>query len=693
MFEREKEQIITQYILHHEVDEDEVHRLASRLDHALEKARTLHDGQKRKTGEDYIYHPVRTAMEVSRFGRIIDWDSIEAAILHDTLEDTAYEQEELEAEFPFAAGLVAALTKIKDSRVLTYQKLFRFVLQDIRVLLVKIADRLDNLESLTVFSVEKQIRIAKESAEMYANICRRLCMLDLAERLTDKIGPILTPGGYGDFHKAQDEFKHGWSRTIEQLKSKLMSILPEDMQVRLDVKWSFFRPGILPLPENFFEMQVIVPTSEDAYRALGRIHLAFKALPRAFDDTLSTPQKNGYRALKTRVSYQGRIVSFYIASRIADRFNRLGLLSMDISSPEFNHEYLDDLREFISNDEMDIQDFLRFHRPDDIQVTSPKGDVFSLQEGGTALDYAFAVHERLGLKAVSARVNSEEVPLDTILKSGDRIQIISASAPAADERYLSWVHSRKGLSCLRRYMNKIEAERAATTGRQWLLETAAAHGISDAEAQRLVSEKANKDSAAVEDLYRRICLGREDINKILSLEENSGKRLAGSALRKLLGGKTTVQRRVQRYRFHDSHIRFCPICAPVEGDDIEGSPDQGRLLVHRAGCASTDDKGKIPLQWKKINRKHLLDPGPVEIELLLEDQPGVLHALTTPFKELNLDIRNFKPPDENKRLRIQFYSGSSKALNKVIRSLRKHDFVKEIKVFKVTEEEINSHGQ
>lgn len=686
LFEREKEQILTQYILHHEVDDDEVNRLAFRLDKVVARAMNLHVGQKRKTGEEYIWHPVRTAMEVSRFGRIIDWDSIEAAILHDTLEDTSYKQEELEAEFPFAAGLVAALTKIKDSRVLTYQKLFRFVLQDIRVLLVKIADRLDNLESLSIFSPEKQIRIARESAEMYANICRRLCMTDLAERLTDKIGPILTPGGYADFHRAQDEFKHGWSRTIEQLQSKLVSILPEDMLVRVEVKWNFFRPDVPPLPENFFSIRVVVPTSEDAYRALGRIHLAFKALPRAFDDTMSTPQKNGYRALKTRVSYQGRIVSFYIASRIADRFNKLGLLSMDISSPQFNHEYLDDLREFVANDDMDIQDFLRFHKPDDIQVTSPKGDVFSLQEGSTALDYAFSVHERVGLRAVSARVNSEEVSLDALLKPGDRVEIIAAAEPAADERYLTWVHSRKGLTCLRRYMNRLEAEKATNTGKQWLVETAGIHGISDEEVQRIVLERAKGDSATVEDVYRRICLGKEDINRILSLNENGLKRSAGSALKKFLGGKATVKRRIQRYRFHDSHIRFCPVCAPIEGDDIEGSPNEGRLLVHRTDCAVADNKGKIPLQWKKTSRKHLMDPGSVEIELLLEDKPGVLFALMVPFKELNIDIRNFKSPDENKKLRIQFYPGSAKALDRIIRSLRKHEFVREIKVYKVTAE-------
>lgn len=430
VFSAAKEQILSQYIIHHEVADADVGPLTERLDLVFERAAELHNGQRRKTGEEYIWHPVHTAMEVSRFGRITDWASIEAALLHDTLEDTPYSFASLQNEFPDAANLVLALTKIKDSRVYTYQKLFRYVLQDIRVLLVKLADRLDNLESLTVFKRDKQVRIARESAEMYANICRRLCMLDLADRLTEKIGPILTPDAFAAYQRSQAELKDNWARPLGELRAKLADVFPGDLAARIEVRWSRFRPQVPPVPENLFTVRIITETSEDAYRALGRVHLAFRALPGTFSDTLSTPRKNGYRALETRVAYQGRIVSFYIASRPGDRFNRLGLLSMDITSPRFNLQYLDDLREFLENADMDIQDFLRFHRPDAIQVTSPKGDVFSLEEGATALDYAFAVHEQLGLRARSAQVNGEAVGLDAVLRPGDRVEVMTSPSPS-----------------------------------------------------------------------------------------------------------------------------------------------------------------------------------------------------------------------------------------------------------------------
>lgn len=683
-FAREKDQILTQFILHHEVSEADVADLPGRLDRALERAQELHAGQRRKTGEPYIWHPVRTAMEVSRFGRIIDWAAVEAALLHDTLEDTPYTFPELVKEFPDAANLVLALTKIKDSRVHTYQKLFRYVLQDIRVLLVKLSDRLDNLESLTIFKREKQERIARESAEMYANISRRLCMTDLADRLTEKIGPILTPEDYAAFERAQSELKEGWRRPVEELRAKLADLFPGDLAARIEVRWNRFRPDVPPLPENLFTVRIVTETAEDAYRALGRIHLSFRALPGTFADTLSTPRKNGFRALETRVAYQGRIISFYVASQPSDRFNRLGLLAMDISSPQFNLEYLDDLREFLRNEEMDIQDFLRFHRPDAIQVTSPKGDVFSLEEGASALDFAFAVHEQLGLRALSARINNTAAGLGTVLRPGDRVEIITAPVPVADDRYLNWAHNRRALSSLRRYMRRLEAERAAATGRQWLLDAARAQGIPGERAEEMARGHATAGGLSLEEEYRRVWLGDQDIAGILGVPDGASRTPGGGLLRRWRG-RDDHRRRVRRYDFDDPHIRFCPRCTPLEGDEIEGVPEGGRLLVHRVGCEVAADRGPIPLAWDKGAKKDLRDPGAVELQLDLEDGPGVLYALLAPFKNQGLEVRNLRPPHGNHTLALQFQPGTDRVLNRTLRALRRHHFVRSIRVFRVVE--------
>ncbi len=682
-FAREKEQILSQFIIHHEVGDAEVGVLTERLDRALGRAEEFHAGQLRKTGEEYIWHTVRTAMEVSRFGRIIDWASVEASLLHDTLEDTDYSYPQLRTEFPEAAELVLALTKIKDNRVHTYQKLFRFVLQDIRVLLVKLADRLDNLESLTVFKRDKQLRIARESAEMYANICRRLCMLDLAERLTEKIGPILTPESFAIYQRAQLDLREGWTRPLEELRAKLVDVFPGDLGVRVEYRWNRFRPDVPPFPENLFTVRLVTETTEDAYRALGRVHLAFRALPGTFADTLSVPRKNGFRALETRVSYQGRIVSFYAASRATDRFNRLGLLSMDITSPQFNLEYMDDLREFLQNEDMDIQDFLRFHRPDAIQVTSPKGEVFSLEEGATALDYAFAVHEQLGLRALAARINNHEVGLATVLRPGDRVEIVATDQTVADDRYLAWAHTRKALASLRRTMNRREAERAVATGREWFLDAARAQGRDLNQAQALLERRAAAAGLSEEEVCRRVCLGQEDIGAILGLPAARGRKLPGSSLLRRWRGRDEGRRKVRRYDFGDPHIRFCPHCVPIEGDEIQGVPEEGRLLVHRHECPLLPDIHRLPLAWDRTERGIPRDVATVEMELRLSDGPGILYSLLTPFKELSLDVRNLRLPQGGDRiLGIQFDPGTDRTLNRLLRALRKNGFVEEIRVFR-----------
>jgi (p)ppGpp synthase/HD superfamily hydrolase len=605
--------------------------------------------------------------------------------MHDTIEDTAYRYEDISREFPEAADLVLALTKIKDSRVLTYQKLFRYVLQDIRVLLIKLADRLDNLESLTVFSREKQERIARESAEMYANISRRLCMTDLADRLTEKIGPILTPEAFQAFLKSREELREGWTRPIEELRGKLATLFPGDLEARVEIHWNRFRPDVPALPENLFTVRIITPTGEDAYRALGRIHMAFRAVPGGFIDTMSTPRKNGYRALETHVSYQGRIVSFYVTNQASDRFNRLGLLSMDISSPQFNLEYLEDLGDFLRNEDMDIQDLLPFHKPDTIQVSSPKGDVFSLEEGATALDYAFAVHESLGLRAVAARVNNEEVGLDRKLRPGDRVKIIAAPEPVADDRYLSWAHNRKALAALRRHRKRFEAERASATGRQWLEHAGRAQGLEPEQVADLVRAHAAAERVTSDEIYRRVCLGDEEIAAVLepkNAAENTGFRVPGGGLLRRFRPRPDARRKVRRYDFDDPHIRFCPRCVPLEGDEIEGVPEQGRLLVHQASCGGLEGRTALPLGWEKGERGDFRDPGAVELELVVEDGPGVLYALLTPFKSMGIDIRSLKLPQDSPKISLVFLPGTDRVLIRTMRALRKYEFVQEIRVFR-----------
>jgi (p)ppGpp synthase/HD superfamily hydrolase len=312
----------------------------------------------------------------------------------------------------------------------------------------------------------------------------------------------------------------------------------------------------------------------------------------------------------------------------------------------------------------------------------------SLEDGATALDFAFAVHEKLGLRAVAARVNGVDQELSAVLRPGDRVEIITAPHPVADDRYLAWARSRKALARLRRYMNRREAERATLTGKEWLLDAASQYGIPEQTAEASVHTRAEEKGISDNELYQRICLGTEDIATILGARPaGHGMRLSGSGiLQRLRGGREGHRRKVRRYDFNDPHIRFCPRCAPVEGDEIEGSPEAGRLLVHRPGCAAAAPPGKVPLAWDRGKRGDLWDPGPVELEVRVADTPGVLYTVLLPFKELGVDLRELSLPTADRGLRAKFQPGSDRALNRVIRGLRRLPSVEEIRVFRAQEE-------
>jgi len=236
-------------------------------------------------------------------------------------------------------------------------------------------------------------------------------------------------------------------------------------------------------------------------------------------------------------------------------------------------------------------------------------------------------------------------------------------------------------------MNRREAERAALTGKEWLVEAAGEYGIPEEAALGRIRERASEKGLSEQELYRRICLGTEDIAALLGAKPASqGLRLPGSAILQRLRGREAHRRKVRRYDFNDPHIRFCPKCAPVEGDDIEGAPEAGRLLVHRLGCAAASPAGKVPLAWDKGKKGDLWDPGSVELEVQIVDVPGVLYTILLPFKDLGVDLRDLSLPSGERGLRARFQPGSDRALNRLIRGLRRLATVEEIRVFRAREE-------
>ncbi|PLX41167.1 MAG: hypothetical protein C0608_06800 [Deltaproteobacteria bacterium] len=680
-FAEEKDSILSWYILHHSVDDNEVQELSDRLERAVETAERLHTGVTRKTGEPYIYHPLRTAQEVSRFGRIVDWPSIEAAILHDTVEDTDYTQEELRRDFPECADLVEALTKIKEDKGLTYRRLFEHALKDIRVLLVKIADRVDNLDTLHIFNREKQIRIAGESASMYANICERLCMMDLASRLREQLGEYLSPEKFHEFQEVQAKAKVELEKPIGNLRTRLAEAFPGNLTVRIEVNWARFDPDVPVKNENLFSVRIITENREAAYQVLGRVHLTFPSVPGSFRDNISNPRENGFRALETQVTYKGMIVRFTISSRDDDRFNRLGLLSMDIESAQFNSRYLKDLREFLETDEQtSIQDYLRFNQPDGIQVITPKGLIINLEEGATALDFAFAVHKELGLRAAGAKVNDKAVHLSTPLSMNDRVEIIPSSRNVCTDNFLDWAHTRRAISSIKKHLRQEEYHKAAAEGKNLLVGVGSAANMDAWEVETRAKTLAAQSGEKIEKIYQDVYLGNLPLERVLGPLAKPGRNPVSTLLQKMIPGKPIPVRIVRRYDFESKTRKFCQRCVPVSGDDIEGVPDGRRLIVHRKGCVLDTAETKVPLQWDKQKKIELRDPGPIKLNIWTTNVQGLLYHVVAPFRSLDIDLNSITLPDEDDILRLEFSPGTSRALDRILRDLRKMDFIHDIQI-------------
>jgi (p)ppGpp synthase/HD superfamily hydrolase len=679
-FAEEKDNILSWYILHHAVDDNELQELSTRLTKAVEVANRLHAGSLRKTGEPYIYHPLRTAMEVSRFGRIVDWPSIEAAILHDTVEDTDYSIEELRRDFPESAELVEALTKIKDDKELTYRRLFEYALKDIRVLLIKIADRVDNLGTLHIFSPEKRLRIARESATMYANTCERLCMLDLASRLREQVGEYLTPEKYAEFQEAQKKAKKELERPLVHLRSRLAEVFPGDLTVRIDIHWNRFDHTLPVINENLFTVRIIAESREAAYQALGRVHISFPAIPGTFKDNISNPRENGFRALETSISNRGMIVRFYIASREDDRYNRLGLLSMDVESAHFNTRYLKDLREFLeAEDFANIQDYLRFNLPDGIQVTTPKGETVNLEVGATALDFAFALHKGLGLRATGAIINDIPTSIATKLKMNDRVFIKTADRPVANEKFQQWATTRRAMSAIKRYLRQEELRKASEEGKKLLLGVGTAAGMDSWEVDNRVKALAAQSGEKTDKIYEEVFFGKMPLEKVLGPLARPGWNPVSALLQKVMPPKPVAARTVRRYDF-SSNLRFCTRCVPVPGDEIEGVAGERALTVHRKGCFADDSVPRVTVEWDRQKKIELRDPGPVKLEIVTTPTPGLIYKAMAPFRSLEIEINSISLPGEDNILHLEFSPGTSRALDRLLRELRKLEFVREIEL-------------
>ena len=667
---------------------------------AFELAAHAHDGQKRKDGSPYVTHTVAAASIIVDMG--MDEDSIVAALLHDTIEDTVTTHEEIQKQFgPSVADLVEGVTKLtrvnftnrEDEQMENTRKMLMAMSKDIRVILIKLADRLHNMRTMDYQTPEKQRLKSLETMQIYAPIAHRLGMQAVKWELEDLSLRYLDPIGYHDITEAIEARRPVLEEFMAEMEQQIRSRLEEwgitcTVYHRIKHLYSIYRKMYsqkLELKEIFdiCALRVIVDNVSDCYNVLGQIHDMYKPVPGKFKDYISTPKPNGYQSVHTTV-IGTRAIPFEVQIRTWDmhRTAEYGVAahwkykSGEAGVKEGDEEKFAWVRRLLeSQQDSEAEDFLRSLRvdmfADEVFVFTPKGDVSSLPAGATPIDFAYSVHSAVGNSMVGAKVNGRIVPFDHELQNGDIVEVLtskSSSGPSRD--WLKIAKSGSARAKIKQWFKKERREENIVQGREMLEGELRRAGITIAELQEanLLAPYLKKQSmTSLEDLYAAVGYGgitaTKTVNRLrdellrLQKANNSGK----TALDKM---NEAVERRNSKEQEKPQHavqgvliagldnclIKFAHCCTPVPGDDIVGFITRGYgVSVHRSDCrnhissrVNPDADGRwIEASWAKET------PGTYVTTLKLsgKDRSGLVMDIATALNALNAKVRSLNARD------------------------------------------------
>lgn len=442
------------------LSEADLDREIDALQRAIQIARLSHAGQFRKSGEPFFIHPLRVAHLAARHW--MDFSSITAAILHDVVEDSPMTLDDVEADFGHdVALLVGGLTKAADERLSrealkaeTYRRQLLAAIEDVRVLCLKFWDRMDNLQTISALNPRKQSLIAEETRTVYVPLARHLGMGVVASELDALSLSILYPRRARRYRQAVQEVQAEVEGTLRRIRSEIQKTFEHHkVPVLLKDRW---RPFSIAAAQGMnrgfptvYTLEIQVDRTMDAYLALGMLHSLFHPIPGKLRDHLNVPSQFGYQALKTTVQAGENRMRVEIATRKLARFNESGVLAPGF---EFRKDSFQDLmRSLLEGESAFDTESLRLASAA-IQVYTPLGETRTLPEGSSALDFAFDIHEELGLHAWRARINGQTRLLKSRLLDGDQVEIECSATPGVLPKWLEWAVTPRARNCIRRYL-------------------------------------------------------------------------------------------------------------------------------------------------------------------------------------------------------------------------------------------------
>ena len=641
----------------------------SRIEEAYQFSDAAHQGQFRISGEPYISHPVAVAEILSEWQ--LDPQTLMAALLHDVVEDTAVSNADISERFGKpVAELVDGVSKLdklefqtqQDAQAENFRKMLLAMARDVRVILIKLADRLHNMRTLDAVRPEKRRRIARETMEIYAPIASRLGLDALFRELQELAFHHLYPLRYRTLAKAvkaaRGNRREVVNRILEAIKQKLAAAgIEATVTGREKHIYSIYKKMLeksLSFSEvlDIYGFRVVVKDVGACYLALGVLHGLYKPVPGKFKDYIAIPKGNGYQSLHTaligpfgmpleiqvRTTEMHRIAETGVASHWLYKDNEHALSEVQ----QRTHKWMQSLVE-LQSASGDPAEFLEHVKvdlfPDEVYVFTPKGKIMSLPRGATPVDFAYAVHTDIGNRCVAAKVNFELVPLRTELRNGDRVEIVTASHAHPNPAWLSYVRTSKARSQIRHFLKTMQFEESTALGERLLGQALKSLGANLVEVtpdrwDKLIRESSSKS--------------REEIMADIGL----GKRLAAIVARHLLSLHEPTEAKAQgSIVIRGSEgiaVQFAKCCRPIPGDPIIGFIKKGQgLVVHTHDCpvgakSRSDPEKWIDVEWDAEVGK-LFQVG---IRVVAANQRGVLAKVAAAIAEAGSNIDNVSMDEE-----------------------------------------------
>ena len=603
---------------------------AAIVDKAFNVARDKHNGQKRSSGEPYIIHPVAVAKIVVDYG--MDYQSVAAAMLHDTVEDTDLTLDDVKKEFGAEiAALVDGLTKLgkvpldikdkEEQQAENVRKMLLAMSEDIRVIIIKLADRLHNIRTLNFVAPQKRRDKALETLEIYAPIAHRLGIRAIKEELEDRAISFLDPVGYKEI---EDELsKQGKSHkefleTIKkQIGERVHSVVPEAaLEARIKSVHGIYRKMYMQ-NKNFNEIydiyavRIIVNSVIECYDCLGIIHDMFKPIPGRFKDYISTPKPNMYQSLHTTVIGKAGI-PFEVQIRTWDMHKtaEFGIAAhwkykLGLNGTQKFEERLQWIRQLLETQKEadDVKDIVMTIKNDlvteEVFVFTPKGDVIDLPMGSTVIDFAYAIHSAVGTKMVGAKVGGRIVPLDYKVKTGDIVEVLTSSQPGKgpSRDWLKIVKTSSARTKIRAWFKKERREENIIEGRSELEREIKRNKMrfTEDEYEKLIETLAERQHCAtVDDFYAAIGYGGLFISRVLPFIRDEYNRLASANQPEKIkiqdpskSQKRAVGEGVTIEGIDNCLIKLSRCCAPIPGDEIIGFITRGHgVSIHKRDCSN-----------------------------------------------------------------------------------------------------------